>query len=87
MPQAEALNLLAITLMLGMSPPPSAPSATQAVMAQQRAALVAAPVRDHMVEQDRSRAVIPVQTTNVPLATSSTDTVAPAAAVVIPASH
>lgn len=87
MPQAEALNLLAITLMLGMSSPPSAPSATQAVTAQQRAALVAAPVRDPIAEQDRSRVVTPAETTSVPLATSSTDTVAPAAAVVIPASH
>lgn len=48
MPQAEALNLLAITLMLGMSSPPNAPTATPAVIAQQRPHLEAAEVRDHI---------------------------------------
>ena len=54
MPQAEALNLLAITLMLGMSSPPSAPTTTHAVIAQQRPHLEAAQVRDH-IELDQGQ--------------------------------
>ena len=83
MPQAEALNLLAITLMLGMSPPNTS-GATQAVSAQ-RPGLEAMQVRDHMLDQDRLRAVMPTETTKI--TAPSADPVVPAVVTVVPATR
>ena len=86
MPQAEALNLLAITLMLSMSPP-STSATTQAASTQQRPRLEAmqVQVRDHMAAQDRQRAVMPSETAKV--TAPSADPVVPAVVTVIPAAH
>jgi hypothetical protein len=88
MPQAEALNLLAITLMLGMSSPPSSPTAAQAVTAQQRPHLEAAQVGDHIELEQGQLRTLPVEPASIqapaPAATSAPVPVSDAAS---PAGH
>lgn len=88
MPQAEALNLLAITLMLGMSSPPSSPTAAQAVSAQQRPHLEAAQTRDHIELDQGQLRTLPAEPASIQVpAPAATGTAAPKPDEVQPAGH